>query len=368
VAGAAAAFSFSLGGAGVALPLLALAVGYSGAAVGVLTAVSGASQMVTRAGLGIALSRIPDRVLVVLAALLLAASNVIVAVSAALVPFVIAELLQGGARGCFWTGSQSHVVRRPGSAVRGLAYVNFISSFGLLAGPVVVGVIAEANIRLSLVVAGAVAVVASWIASTMTLYPPYHPPARKRSDMIWRRPGVAAACWAGVSAGGWRGLLSSFVPVVLTRAGQSAGLVGVLVAVANGAAVFGAGAVGRLPARTTSTVLGLGTLATGLGTAATAVASGSPMLAGLALALSGLGAGALQVLGPALAAEAVHPEERGLAVATTGTFRAASLLLAPLAVSGLVLAMPVTAGLAVAGLLASTPAALTFTRHRLVAS
>lgn len=352
----------------MALPLLALAAGYGGAAIGVLTAVSAAAQMAVRSTLGWMLSRVPDRTLVVVAALLLAVSCGLVAVSAAIVPFAVAEAVQGAARGCFWTGSQSHVVRRPGSAVRALASVNLVSSLGLLAGPVIAGVIAETDPRASLAVAAVVALGSAAVASSLTRYPPYRPPARGHQAPVWRRSGVAVACWAGVSAGAWRGLLTSFVPVVLARAGQPAGVVGALVAVANGAAIAGAGGVGRLPARTNPTVLALATAATGLGTAATALAGGRPLLAAVALAVSGLGGGALQTLGPALAAEAVHREERGLAVATTGTFRAAALLLAPLAVSGLVLAMPVAAGLAVAGLLTSAPVALVHVVTRRVAT
>jgi MFS family permease len=360
VAAASAAFSFSLGGAGVALPLVALAAGYGGAAVGVLTALSAVAQMGIRSTLGLALSRFPDRLLVVAAAALLAASNALVAVSAAVVPFALAELLQGAARGCFWTGSQSHVVRRPGPTVRALAAVNLVSSVGLLAGPVVAGALAERDVRAALWASAALGVVAAAVAGRMTSHPPYRPPARDRGDRLWRRPAVATGCWAGVSAGAWRGLLGSFVPVVLSRAGQSASTVGVLVAVANAASLAGSGGVGRLTARATTGVLAAGTAATGLGTSAAALAAGEPVLAAVALAVSGLGAGTLQTLGPALAAESVHPEERGMAIATTGTFRAAALLVAPLAVSGLVLAMPAAAGLAVAGVLASTPAAVTF--------
>lgn len=349
------------------MPLLALHAGYSGAAVGVLTALSAVAQMGVRSMLGIALSRFPDRLLVVVAAALLAASNGLVAVSPAVVPFAIAELLQGAARGLFWTGSQSHVVRRPGPAVKALATVNFVSSIGLLVGPVVAGAIAEHDLAVSLWVAGAVGAVSALIASRMDSYPPYAPPPRERGDRLWRRPPVAVACWAGVSAGAWRGLLGSFVPVVLTAAGQTAAAVGVLVAVANAASLAGAGGVGRLRSGASSGILAAGTAATGLGLALAAVAAHEPVLAAVALAASGVGAGALQTLGPALAAESVHPEERGMAIATTGTFRAGALLVAPLAVSGLVLVLPAAAGLAVAGVLASTPGAMSFLGRRAAA-
>jgi MFS family permease len=367
VAGAAAAFSFSLSGAGVALPLLALARGYGGAAIGVFTALSAVAQMGTRSVLGLALSRFPDRLLVIVAAVLMALSNLIVGLSAAVLPFVVAELLQGAARGGFWTGSQSHVVRYAGPAVRPLAIVNLVSSAGLLAGPVVAGAVAEHDLRAALWISAALGALAAVIAARMTPHPPYRPRPRRGGDRLWRQPAVAVACWAGVSMGAWRGLLSSFVPVVLSRAGQSASTIGALVAVANAASLGGAGGVGRLNVRATTGVLVAGTAATGLATAAAALVAGQPVSAGLALAISGVSAGALQTLGPALAAESVHPEERGMAIATAGTFRAAALLAAPLAVAGLVLVMPTAAGLAVAGVLASTPAVVTFAVRRAAA-
>lgn len=355
MAGCASAFSFSLGAASVGLPLLALHAGYSGAAIGVLTALSAAAQLGTRAMLGYALSRYPDRMLVVAAALLIAVSSALVVFSDRLVPFAIAELVQGAARGCFWTGTQAHVVRRASSAVRALGKVNLISSMGLLTGPAAAGVLAAHDRREPLALAAAVGLLAAGVAVTLESHPPFRPPRRARKERVWRRPAVAASCWAGVAAGAWRGLLGSFVPVVLTAAGQSTALVGGLVSVANTASMLGAGTAGRLPPAVLARMLVVGTVGAGLGTTGVALGAGVPVLAGAALVLSGLGAGALQTLGPALAADAVDPEERGLAIAATGTFRAGSLLLAPLATSAMVLLVPVVPALSAAGLLTVLP-------------
>lgn len=84
----------------------------------------------------------------------------------------------------------------------------------------------------------------------------------------------------------------------------------------------------------------------------------------VALAISGIGAGVLQTVGPAIAAEKVHPEERGDALALTGTFRATALFLSPLAMAGLVTLAPVTAALLAAGLLITAPAATTWRSNR----
>lgn len=335
-AGGAAVFSLSLGMAAVALPLLALHAGYSGAEIGVLTAVSALSQMATRLMLGAAMRRWPDWTLITAAGFLLAASNSAVALSAAVAPFVIAELLQGVARACFWTGSQTHVVRGPGRAVGALATVNLASAVGLLGGPVLAGLLSESTPVLALVVAACVALAATVPTFLLDRLPPFSLPEDRPSGRLWQRPGVDVGCWAGVTAGAWRGLLSSYVPVALDAARQSSATIGALVSIANGASLAGAGLVSRVHARGAARALAVGTVAAGLGTGLTALVAGDVLLSALVLAVSGLGAGALQTVGPAIATESVHPEERGEAIAVTGTFRAAALFVAPLAVAGLV--------------------------------
>jgi hypothetical protein len=129
-AGGAVLFALSLGLATVALPLLAIAAGYSAIEIGILTALSALSQMSTRLVLGAIMRVLPEWTLVLAAGVLLAASNTFVAVSTAVVAFGLAQLLQGAARACFWTGSQTHVVRGDGPAVHGLAVVNLASSVG----------------------------------------------------------------------------------------------------------------------------------------------------------------------------------------------------------------------------------------------
>jgi hypothetical protein len=64
------------------------------------------------------------------------------------------------------------------------------------------------------------------------------------------------------------------------------------------------------------------------------------VLAGAFLFISGVGAGILQTLGPALATEAVGLEERGRAIASVGTFRAISLLVTPMGIGALIFLVP----------------------------
>jgi MFS family permease len=358
-AGGTAGFSLSLSLASVAVPLLAVRAGYSGTEIGVLTALSALAQMTTRLGMGAAMRRLPDWMFVTAAAVFLATSNGLLALSAAPIPFVIAELVQGVARAFFWTGTQTHAVRVSSSAVGALASVNLFSSAGLLAGPVLAGLLAETSAPFALAVGSGIAAAAMLPTFLLTRLPPFTPPEDRRPGRIWRRPGVDAGCWAGVTAGAWRGLLSSYVPVVLEAARQSSSTIGVLVSTANGASIAGVALVSRVRDRWLVRSFPLGVLAAAVGTAAVAPLASLAWVAGAALVLSGLGAGTLQTVGPAVATDAVHPEERGDAIAAAGTFRAAALFLAPLGVAGLVSVLPLTAAMVTTGAMIAVPVVYT---------
>ena len=355
-ASGAAVYSFALAIASVALPLLALRAGYSAAGIGALTAVSAVSQMGTRMVLGAVMRRWPDWTLVTAAGLLLAVSNLVVVLSAALAPFVLAQLLQGVSRACFWTGTQTHVVRGPGRAAGTLATVNLVSSIGLLAGPAVAGVLSERTPVLALAVAAVVAVVGMVPTFLLDRLPPFVPPEDRPPGRLWRRPGVDIGCWAGVSAGAWRGLLGSYVPVALDAARQSATTIGALISVANAAALVGAVIAARVRQSWTARVVLWGIVVTGVTTGLTAALAGHALLSALVLATSGISAGILQVLGLAVASDAVHPEERGEAIAVSGTFRAGALFAAPLAGAGLVVVIPLAPAVALVGAAMTVPA------------
>lgn len=346
---AAAIFSMSLGMAGVALPLLALRTGYSLTEVGLLTAVSAVTQMVTRLAAGPAMRRWEDRTLVAAAALSLALSCGALVVSAALVPFLVAEALQGAARAFFWTGSQTHVVRGPGRAIGALAVMNFSAAAGALVGPVLAGFLSGDSPVVALGAAATLGLAATGPVALMDRLPPFVPAWDRPAGRVWQRPGVAVGSSAGVTAGAWASLMTSYVPVLLAAAEQSPGAIGVGVAVANAASVLGAVLTGRLPRRWTVGAVLLGMLVTGAGLAAAAVTAAWPVLSTLALAVSGVGAGVLQTVGPAAAAESVGPEERGDAIAAAGTFRAAALLFTPLLVAGLLSVVTLAPAMAIAG-------------------
>lgn len=355
----AAVFSLALGMAGVALPLLALSAGYSLAEVGVLTAVSAGAQMLTRLVLGAAMRRWADRNLVAAAALSLAFSNVLVAISPALLPFVLAEVLQGAARACFWTGSQAHVVRGHGRAVVALATINFAGAIGLFAGPIVAGLLSARTPVLAMGVAAVIALAGALPAVLLDRLPPFRRPTDRGPRRLWRRPGVAIGCWAGVTAGAWTSLMTSYVPLLLSAADHSAAMIGVLVAAANAASVVGGVAVASLSRPRTLAAFLFGTLTTGVGLASAAAVAHHSVPGAVALAVSGLGAGVLQTMGPAVAAETVHPEERGDAIAVAGTFRAAALLLTPLAVAGLLGVVALVPAMVITGAAVALPVAAT---------
>ena len=351
-------YSFALGITTLALPLLALDAGYSKAAVGFLTAASAAAQTLARTELGAVMRRVPDWVLVFAAGGFLMVSCALVAISQAVVPFVCCELLQGGARACFWTGSQTHVVRGEGSSVGRLATVNFISSIGLLLGPIAAGFIADYSLTTAMCVAAGVAGVGMLPPMLLDRLPPFQRVREGRRGFLWRRRGVDVGCFAGVTAGAWRGMLTSYVPVALQRAGQSPSLIGGLVGIANGASILGAVVVARVRERRLPMSYAAATVAAGVGVALAGLAAGTAALEGVVLAVSGLGAGTLQTLGPAIATDAVHVEERGDAIAAAGAFRAGSMFVSPLGVGAVLGTVALSPAMAVVGGLVTLPAFL----------
>ncbi|MGH7290116.1 MAG: MFS transporter, partial [Myxococcota bacterium] len=181
---------------------------------------------------------------------------------------------------------------------------------------------------------------------------------------MWLRPGVDASCAMTAGGGAWRGLMNSYVPVVLAHSGQAAPAIGLLVTGANVAALIGSATSKWVQALGFRSAVLLGLLPAGIGIGLTGLFSGHVAVVAVTLFLAGLGAGVLQTVGPALAADSVEPEERGDAIASNGTFRAATLLIAPLGVGALVLVLPIGTALGVAGALILLPSAVVARRRR----
>jgi MFS family permease len=97
-------------------------------------------------------------------------------------------------------------------------------------------------------------------------------------------------------------------------------------------------------------------LTVGAGTTFVGLAAPWAWGAGIALAVSGCGAGILQVVGTTAASDTVHPEERVEAIAATGAFRAVALFVSPLAAAGMVAVVPLAGVFAVFGVALALPA------------
>lgn len=353
-------FSYSLGTLSVVVPLLAVGIGYSASQIGLLVAVAAVAQIATRLCMGALVRVCADKWLLLAAAVMIAGSCALITLSDALLIFTLAQLVQGMARALFWTSSQTHAVRTSLTPVQGLRNVNLAAGIGALIGPAAAGHFWEASTELPLLVGAATGSLAVIPLLLIIKFPPF---AAKNSAVsgkgkrLWRRPGVETACWMNAAAGGWKSLLDSYVPLVLSLAGQPAAVIGILISVANAAVLVGSAAGGWVRAKGIRASWSMGVLAAGLGLAAAGFFAGWAVAAAAALALSGVGAGILQTVGPAIAAETVHPEERGDALAVTGTFRASALFLVPVGMAGLVTVVPATPALLAAGLLIAAPAA-----------
>jgi MFS family permease len=349
-------FAFALGIGTVGMPLLALSRGYSGAQVGLFVALSAVAQMVVRLFCGPVMRRLSDRSFVGAAGVLMAVAFGALALFGSVEVFVAAQILDGVARALFWTGSQTHVIRGSGPSAGPLALVNFTTAVGMSAGPAVAGALSEGSPTYALVAAAGVAFLSSPFIALMTRHSPF--PARKPEEgtsRLWRERGGNAACLANASAGAWRALLSSFVPVALAEARQPPGTIGVLLSLANFASVLGATVVARVRPRWLPPVFAAATLAAAGGIGCVSLVAGGTLAVGLALLLSGLGGGALQTLGPAVAADRVPSGRKGEAMAVLGVFRSGASCAAPLAVAAALPVVPLAAAMALAGLVIALP-------------
>ncbi|MEZ3160702.1 MFS transporter [Microbacterium sp. BWT-B31] len=361
-----ASISFSVGQsmAAVAVPLLAVQAGHPIEAVGLIVAVSAISQTVARLGMGSLMSRIPTKFFIIAATLLLAASCFTLALSSALWALIVAQLLQGVARAYFWTGSQTHVLRASDSALRALSRLNVVQGVGQLVGPALAGLIGAWSLQASLVGAGALGMLAVAPSLLLISFAPFAFTRRRDGAgrrQIWRRPGVSKAASMTAVAGAWRGILNSYLPVILTAAGHAIPAVGALVTLTNLASLVGSAISRPVQALGSRVANALGTTAAGIGLAVAALSPAPIWIPAAALGVSGLGAGILQTVGPALAADSVGAEERGRAIASIGTFRSVSLLFSPVITAGLVLVVPSAAvACGVAGIIISTPALAEF--------
>ena len=327
-------FSLSLGVTVVAYPLFVIDQGRSQTVAGVLVGFSAAVQVLTRSRLGSVMRVLSNSDVITAAALLMGLSVGLLVFESGLVALVVSAAVQGVARACFWTGNQVQIVRSPRSTSRSIATLNMVATIGMLIGPAAGGIIAQSSYRAAFAVASVVAV--AGIAPTLALSrpPPFARVGGHSHLRLLRNPGVRVGVWASVAVGAWRGLLGSYVPIGLDAAGSSETAIGVVVAVANGAAAVS----GYLAVDTEGPRVAPGVARWGAVTlVATALVGFELPVAPIAAALVAGGAaiGLLQVLAITAVSEAVRPELQGDAVTIAGVARGVTLSGAPLGVAAL---------------------------------
>ena len=325
-------FSFGLGAGNLVLPLLAVGVGFPAAVVGLFAGMGAIAQLSFRLVVPYLLGRYQDRTIIAAASLLMAAALLSLVVSQALVVFIVAHVLHGAARALFWTASQTHAVRAHGSAVRSMGSVSALAGVGMILGPTVAGAISAVSLPLALSTAALGAASAALASLFLRRHVPFRRPRDAQEGRMWRRPGVDMACWSGVTAGGWRSMLSSYVPVVLHAGGIGPALIGLLVAMADVAGIAASMLMRARPAKRIGRLLELGALLTATSLVLLPAAASQPIIAAGILSVGGVGAGLISTLGPALASVSVRAGEQGDAIAAQGTFRAVAQFAAPVGV------------------------------------
>ena len=330
-------FSVSLGITLVAYPLFVVGQGWSQTTAGLLIGLSAAVQVLTRWRLGSVMRLVSNSHVITAAAALMGLGVGLLVVDSGLAALAVSSVVQGVARACFWTGNQVQIVRSSRSTPKAIATLNMAATVGMLVGPALGGVLAQSSFRAAFAVAAAVAL--AGVAPTLALVrlPPFARVGGHRYLKLLASRGVRVGVWASVAVGAWRGLLGSYVPIGLDAAGTSETLIGVVVAVANGAAaVSGYLAVDMEGARVAPGVARWGAVTL---VATVFVGFDLPVAAvTAALVVGGVAVGLLQVLAITAVSEGVRDELQGDSVTIAGVARGMTLSGAPLGVAALLVA------------------------------
>ncbi len=327
-------FAVCLGITLVAYPLFVVGQGRSKTAAGVLIGLSAAVQVLTRWQLGSLMRAVSNANVISAAAVLMSVAVGLLVLSSGLAALAASAAVQGMARAFFWTGNQVQILRSPRSTPRAIASLNMMATVGMLIGPALGGFIAERSFRAAFAVAAAVAAVS--IVPTLMLHrpPPFARVGGHGYLQLLRNRGVQVGVWASIAVGAWRGLLGSYVPIGLDAAGSSEALIGVVVAVANGASAVG----GYLAVPMEGPRVAPGVARWGAVTLVATAFVGFEMDVALmtaALVAGGVAVGLIQVLAITAVSETVQPELTGDAVTLVGVARGLTLSGAPLGVAAL---------------------------------
>ncbi len=327
-------FSLSLGVTLVAYPLFVVGLGRSKTEAGLLLGMSAAVQVLTRWQLGSVMRAVSNADVVTGAALLMGLAVGLLVLSSSLVALTVSAAVQGVARACFWTGNQVQIVRSPRPTPRAIATLNSVATVGMLIGPALGGAIAQSSYRAAFGAAAAIAILGAVPTFMLSRPAPFARVGGHSYVELLRNRGVRVGFWASVAVGAWRGLLGSYVPIGLDAAGSSETVIGLIVAVANGAAAVG----GYMAVSAEGPRVAAGVARWGAVTAvATAVVGFELHAAALtaALVVGGLATGLVQVLAITAVSQAVRPELQGDAVTVAGVARGLTLSGAPFGVAAL---------------------------------
>ena len=357
-------FSLSLGVTVVVYPLFVIDQGRSATMAGVLIGLSAAVQVLTRWQLGSVMRVVSNSDVITAAAVLMGLGVGLLVFESGLAALVVSAAVQGVARAFFWTGNQVQIVRSPRSTPRAIATLNMVATVGMLIGPAVGGVIAQNSYQAAFAVSSAVALAGIVPTLTLSRPPPFARVGGHSYLQLLRNRGVRVGVWASVAIGAWRGLLGSYVPIGLDAAGSSETVIGVVVAVANGAAaVSGFFAVDMEGSRVAPGVARWGAVTM---LATVLVGYDLPVAAiTAALVAGGVAIGLLQVLAITAVSEAVQTELQGDAVTMAGVARGLTLSGAPLGVAALLVVGLGPAVLAMTVLLVGPAALFCWPRSRL---
>lgn len=343
-------FGASLGVTAVVFPLIALDVGIRAGVIGLLAALGAGTQMASRLALPGLLGRYSDRSIMIGAYLAIGASALIVIVSATAGSLIVANALQGAARGLFHTSSQTHAVRSPGIPTRRLALTQSVSQLGRLVGPALAGTLALISLVLGLWAVVLFTATAVVLGLTLELLPPYDRVPHSERTPIWRRPGIGIPAWGGVVGGTWSGVAESYVPVILAGRGFFDGAIGWLVSISDAAGFFTTASFAKWGGVRVARLIPIAAVALTISLAALPLVTGLAALV-VVLIIAGSSGGVGSVLGTGAATETIEAREQGAAIALVGLYRATARLVAPAAISAglLVFSLPVAiAGIAAA--------------------
>lgn len=347
-------FATASGALSVLVPLILVSDHRSVVTVGAVVILAGVSQLAMRFATPRLMRRISDRALIAMACAAVAAAGGMALLGGGLALMAAVQLVHGIARALFWTAIQTHVVRDEASAVRGLAAVNVLGGVGLMAGPATVGWWSHPNdIASAPIVAVVLGAAGAVLALAMRAMPPFE--ARRgfiRSE-LWTRDVVLGSCMSGV-AGAWRGLLDSFIPILLVALAYSESETSFLVAVSSAAIFVGAflaSPVSRL-SHTPVYVVGV-VLTSAVLVMLGALGRNDGLIVG-AIIVGGLISGLFQTVGTAVAARSASADDRGDAVAVTGIFRSAAILAVPGIMTVMTAAVPVMSVFVISGVGMST--------------